>query len=63
MDEEYTKHVCLMYRGKTIIGYVHSSKEADWICDKLDDELQWDFCSKKQMMKISSFKFLTIHDF
>jgi len=60
---DYYDHICLMYRGNTILGYVHSSNEADWICDKLDTQVQWDFCSKKYLARLHEMKHLTITDF
>ncbi len=60
---EYFEHICLLYRGQEILGYVNSYTEADWICEKLDTDVQWDYCTKKQLPKIPTLNFVTINDF
>jgi len=54
------KAICLLYKDNYAIGYTHSRKEADVICNK-DSTIQWDYV--KRIEKINGLKMLTIHDF
>ena len=59
--------VCLIWKGDDIIGYTHTYKEADEICNK-NTELVWDYNKPNKRkpyilseVELKEIPFITIH--